>query len=61
VVIPIAVFAIIDAGTASSSSLQRTPKNVHDDTGMCVHVPLETAFTMRWKLRSRSAVMRCGA
>ena len=29
-VIPIAVFTLIDAGTAWSSPFQRTPKNVHD-------------------------------
>jgi hypothetical protein len=40
-VIPIAVFIIIDAGSPSRASLHCTPENVH--------VPLESAFTMRWK------------
>jgi hypothetical protein len=53
-VIPIAVFTRIDAGTASSSAFQRTLKIVHDHAGIRVHVRLESAFTMRWKPRSRS-------
>jgi len=46
-VIPIAVFTSIDAGTASSSPFQRTPKYVHDHAGI--------VFTFRWNLRSRCA------
>jgi hypothetical protein len=46
-VIPIAVFMIIDAGTASSSPFQRTPKYVHDHAGI--------VFTFRWNMRSRCA------
>ena len=38
-VIPITVFTLIDAGTASSSAFQREPKSVH--------VRSESAFTMR--------------
>jgi hypothetical protein len=53
--IPIAVFTIIDAGTASASPFQRLTKIVHERAGFCVHVPLEYAFTMRWKPRSPSA------
>jgi hypothetical protein len=52
--IPIAVFTFIDAGAASSSPFQRTPQIVHDHAGIRVHVLLESAFTMRWKLRSPS-------
>jgi hypothetical protein len=48
-VIPIAVFTLIDAGTASSSTFQRMTKIVHDHAGIRVHVPLESAFTMRRK------------
>lgn len=48
--IRIAVSTIIDAGTASSSPLQRTSKIVHDHTGI--------VFTFRWNLRSRSAENR---
>jgi hypothetical protein len=47
VVIPIAVFIIIDAGTASSSPFQRTPKLVHDHAGI--------VFTFAWNTRSRCA------
>jgi hypothetical protein len=61
VVIPIAIFTRIDASTASSSAFQRTLKIVHDHAGIGVHVRLESAFTMRWKPRSPSAVMLCGA
>jgi hypothetical protein len=46
-VIPIAVFMIIDAGTASCSSFHRTPKNVHDHPGI--------VFTSRWNPRSPCA------
>ena len=46
-VIPIAVFIIIDAGTASSSLFQRTPKLVHDHDGI--------VFTFAWNTRSRCA------
>ena len=46
-VIPIAVFLIIDAGTASSSPFQRIPKNVHDHPGI--------VFTFYWNPRSRCA------
>jgi len=46
-VIPIAVFTIIDAGTASSSPFQRTPKIVHDHDGI--------VFTFAWNTRSRCA------
>jgi hypothetical protein len=53
-VIPIAVFIGIDAGTTSSSAFQRTPNIVHDHAGIRVHDRLESAFTMRWKPRSRS-------
>jgi len=53
VVIPIAVFIRIDAGTASASPFQRMTKIVHDHAGIRVHVPLESMFTMRWKPRSR--------
>jgi hypothetical protein len=51
-VIPIAVFTLIDASTASSSPFQRTPKLVHDHDGIVFtfawntrHDALETAFT----------------
>jgi hypothetical protein len=53
-VIPIAVFAHIDAGTASSSPFQRTAKNVHDDAGI-VFMFVWIAFTMRWKPPSPTA------
>jgi hypothetical protein len=46
-VIPIAVIAYIDAGTASSSPFQRAPKFVHDHDGI--------VFTFRWNTRSRCA------
>ena len=46
---------IIDAGTASLSPFQQTTKIVHDHAGIGVHVRLESAFTMRWKQRSRWA------
>jgi hypothetical protein len=49
--IPIAVIAIIDAGTASLSPIQQTTKIVHDHAGIGVHVRLESAFTMRWSRR----------
>jgi hypothetical protein len=51
-VIPIAVFMIIDAGTASSSAFQQMTKIVHDHVGIRVHVHLEFVFTMCWKPRS---------
>jgi hypothetical protein len=54
-VIPITVFTLIDAGTASSSAFRRKPKGVHDHAGIRVHVRPESAFTMRWKPRSRWA------
>jgi hypothetical protein len=54
-VIPIAAFVSIDAGTASSSPFQRATEIVHDHAGIPVHVPLESAFTMRWKPRSLCA------
>jgi hypothetical protein len=44
---PIAVLTLIDAGTASSSPFQRTPKYVHDHAGI--------VFTFRWNMRSRCA------
>jgi hypothetical protein len=47
VVIPIAVFTLIDGGTAWSSPFQRTPKIVHDHAGI--------VFTFRWNLRSLCA------
>jgi len=53
-VIPIAVFMIIDAGTASSSAFQQMTKIVHDHAGIGVHVRLQFVFTMRWKPRSCS-------
>jgi len=53
--IPIAVFMIIDAGTASASPFQRMTKIVHDHAGIRVHIPLESMFTMPWKPRSRWA------
>lgn len=43
--IPIGVFTLIDAGTASSSPFQRTTKIVHDHAGI--------VFTIRWNMRSR--------
>jgi hypothetical protein len=43
--IPIAVFTLIDAGTASLSPFQRTPKIVHDHAGIRFRVRLESAFT----------------
>jgi hypothetical protein len=43
--IPIAVFMIIDAGTASSSPFQRTPKIDPPSRWNRVLVPLESAFT----------------
>jgi hypothetical protein len=52
--IPIAVFTLIDAGTASSSPFQRTTKNRSRSRWNRVHFPLESAFTMRWKPRSRT-------
>jgi hypothetical protein len=45
--IPIAVFTLIDAGTASSSPFQRTTKIVHDHAGI--------VFMFPWNLRSRCA------
>jgi hypothetical protein len=46
-VIPIAGFMIIDAGTASSSPFQHTPKIVHHHAGI--------VFTFIWNPRSRCA------
>jgi hypothetical protein len=42
--IPIGVFIISDAGTASSSRFHRAPKIVHDHAGI--------VFTIRWNPRS---------
>ncbi len=50
--IPIAVFKIIDAGTASASPFQRLTIIVHDHAGIHVHAPLESEFAMRWNPRS---------
>jgi hypothetical protein len=47
VAIPIAVFKIIVAGTASSSPFQRRPKIDRHHAGIL--------FTFRWNLRSRCA------
>jgi len=47
VAIPIAVFMIIHAGTASSSPFQRTPKIDHHHAGI--------VFTFRWNTRSQCA------
>jgi hypothetical protein len=43
-VIPIGVFIISDAGTASSLQFHRAPKIVHDHPGI--------VFTFRWNPRS---------
>ena len=45
-VIPITVFTLIDAGTASSSAFRRKPKGVHDHAGIRVHVPLECPHSL---------------
>jgi hypothetical protein len=45
--IPIGVFIISDAGTASSSPFHRAPKIVHDHPGI--------VFTSAWNTRSRCA------
>ena len=60
--IPIAAFVSIDAGTASSSPFQRaTGKSFTITLESPVHVPLESAFTMRWKPRSLCAgICTCG-
>jgi hypothetical protein len=44
---------IIDAGTASYNSFRAIIKTVHVEAGIL--------FTLRWKPRSPSTVMRCGA
>jgi hypothetical protein len=44
---PITVSTIIDAGTASLSPFQRSPKNVHDHAGI--------VFAFNWNPRSRCA------
>jgi len=45
--IPIALFIISDAGTASWTSFHRTPKSVHDHAGIVI--------TSNWNPRSRWA------